>query len=183
MYGTSILQGGCVSRPGMAYTAILGRRLDRQVVNLGFSGNALLDPEIAEWMARMEDPSVFVLDFAPNSPAERIDAEGERFFRILRDAHPDVPVVFVDMTPYPYRVFDLKCAKWLSSRSAAMKRLYDKLKASGEKRIWFIPGDKMIGSDGDASVDGTHLTDLGAERYVDLVLPVLRKVLRRSRID
>ena len=47
-YGTSILQGGCASRPGMAHTNILTRWLNREVVNLGFSGNAKLDYEIAD---------------------------------------------------------------------------------------------------------------------------------------
>ena len=32
IYGTSITQGGCASRPGMVHTAILGRRLDRKSV-------------------------------------------------------------------------------------------------------------------------------------------------------
>ncbi|MEZ6091654.1 MAG: SGNH/GDSL hydrolase family protein [Pirellulaceae bacterium] len=38
-YGTSITHGACASRPGMVHTAILGRRFDMPVVNLGFSGN------------------------------------------------------------------------------------------------------------------------------------------------
>src|SRR4051812_46604829 len=33
-YGTSIMQGGCASRPGMAIPAILGRRLDLPTINL-----------------------------------------------------------------------------------------------------------------------------------------------------
>ncbi len=44
-YGTSILQGGCASRPGMAHTNIISRRLNRECINLGFSGNAFLDLE------------------------------------------------------------------------------------------------------------------------------------------
>ena len=63
MYGSSILQGGCASRPGMAYTNIIGRRFDREVFNLGFSGNARLDMEIAHLMASVKDPGAFVLDF------------------------------------------------------------------------------------------------------------------------
>ena len=39
VYGTSIAQGGCASRPGMAWPAIVGRKFDRPVINLGFSGN------------------------------------------------------------------------------------------------------------------------------------------------
>ena len=62
MYGTSILQGGCASRPGMAFTAILGRKLDREIINLGFSGNAWLDYEIAEYITRAQNPALIVLD-------------------------------------------------------------------------------------------------------------------------
>jgi hypothetical protein len=60
-YGTSILQGGCCSRPGMAFTNIVARRLDREVINLGFSGNGQLDLEIAEFMASVEDPGLYSL--------------------------------------------------------------------------------------------------------------------------
>ena len=69
-YGTSILQGGCVSRPGMAHTAILSRRIDREVINLGFSGNAFLDYEIAELMASVPDPALYILDYVPNTSTD-----------------------------------------------------------------------------------------------------------------
>jgi len=65
-YGTSILQGGCASRPGMAHTNIISRRLNRECINLGFSGNAFLDLEVAKVIAEVE-ASVFVLDFVPNA--------------------------------------------------------------------------------------------------------------------
>ena len=181
MYGTSILQGGCACRPGMAYTNILSRRLDREVINLGFSGNALLDPEIARWMASAPDPGVFVLDESPNCSAKLIEEKGEAFFRILRDAHPDVPVVFVDMTPFPYRAFDQECDKNVARISAAQRALYERLKKAGEKRIYFVPGDRMLSPDGEGSVDGRHLTDLDMVHYADLLEPVLRKALKKSR--
>lgn len=76
MYGTSILRGGCASRPGMAFTAILGRMLDREIINLGFSGNAWLDYEIAEYITRAQNPALIVLDYVPNSTAEMIDERG-----------------------------------------------------------------------------------------------------------
>ena len=58
-YGTSIVQGGCVMRPGMAYPAILGRRLDRAIINLGFSGNGRAEPEMASFLAEL-DPAAYV---------------------------------------------------------------------------------------------------------------------------
>ena len=180
MYGTSILQGGCANRAGMAHTNIISRRLDREVINLGFSGNALLDLEIAELMASVEDPGLFVLDYVPNAWAETIDEIGEKFFRIIRDAHPDVPVVFIEDVIFPFTSFDKQILEQVTTKNEAQKRLYDKLKKSGEKRIYYIKAEGMIGDDGEATVDGSHFTDLGMMRYVDHVLPTLKKALRKK---
>ncbi len=180
MYGTSILQGGCANRPGMAFTNILSRELDREVINLGFSGNAHLDEEIASLMAQVENPAVFVLDNVPNCKAEIIDKRQERFFRILRTAHPDVPVVFIENPNYPHAVFDKDRAQDIAARNASLKAVYDKLKKAGEKKIYYIKGDTMLGTDGEATVDGTHFTDLGMVRYTEYVLPTLRKALKAA---
>lgn len=179
MYGTSILQGGCANRPGMAHTNIISRRLDREVINLGFSGNALLDMEIAGLMASVEDPGLFVLDYAPNAYADMIDEKGEEFFRVIRDAHPDVPVIFIEDVIFPHSAFDNKIREEVLQKNQAQKRLFTRLKKSGEKKIYYISADGMIGDDGEATVDGIHFTDLGMMRYVDHVLPVIRKALKR----
>ena len=179
MYGTSILQGGCANRPGMAHTNILSRRLDREVINLGFSGQALLDMEIAHYMASVEDPGLFVLDYAPNAYAHLIDEKGEEFFRVIRDAHPDVPVIFIEDVIFPHTVFDNKIREEVTLKNEAQKRLFRKLKKSGEKKIYYIGAEGMIGDDGEATVDAIHFTDLGAMRYVDHVLPVIRKALKK----
>lgn len=178
MYGTSILQGGCANRPGMAHTNIIGRRLDREVINLGFSGNALLDMEIAELMASVEDPGLYVLDYVPNASADAIDEVGEQFFRIIRDAHPEVPVVFIEDVIFPHTIFDNKILEEVTKKNVAQKRLFKKLKKSGEKRIYYISAEGMIGDDGEATVDAIHFTDLGAMRYVDHVLPLIKRALR-----
>lgn len=177
MYGTSILQGGCANRPGMAHTNIIGRRLDREVINLGFSGNALLDMEIAELMASVKDPGLYVLDYVPNASAQAIDEVGEQFFRIIRDAHPEVPVVFIEDVIFPHTIFDNKILEEVTKKNVAQKRLFKKLKKSGEKRIYYISAEGMIGDDGEATVDAIHFTDLGAMRYVDHVLPVIKRAL------
>ncbi len=179
MYGTSILQGGCASRPGMAFTAILGRKLDREVINLGFSGNARLDYEIAEYITKVSDPGLVVLDYVPNSSAELIGEKGERFFRIIRDAFPDVPVIFVEDPTFPHTRFDLKMLEEVTSKNEAQLALYKKLKKAGEKKLYYVSTDGLIGDDGEATVDGVHFTDLGMMRYADKMLPVMRKALRK----
>lgn len=178
MYGTSILQGGCASRPGMAYTNIIGRRFNREVFNLGFSGNARLDLEIAELMATVKDPGVFILDYVPNSTEERIREAGETFFRILRKAHPHVPVIFVEDPIFPRTAFDTKLRDEVIGRNREQKALFKRLKKAGEKRNYYVEVEGMLGEDGDASVDGSHFTDLGNYRYVEHIMPVLRKALR-----
>ena len=177
MYGTSILQGGCASRPGMAFTNILARRFDRTVINLGFSGNALLDMEIAELMASVQTPGAFVLDYVPNASADDIEEKGERFFRILRDAHPDVPVVFVEDPEFAHSVVDNAIAKEIGAKNKAQQALFRKLKKAGEKRIYYVPAKGMTGNDGEAFVDGIHFTDLGMVRYADHMQKALKRVL------
>jgi hypothetical protein len=165
----------------MAHTNIIGRRLDREVINLGFSGNALLDMEIAELMASVEDPGLFVLDYAPNAWDYLIDEKGEEFFRVIRNAHPDVPVIFIEDVIFPHSRFDKNILKEVTKKNNAQKRLFDKLVAAGEKNIYYISAEGMIGDDAEATVDGTHFTDLGAMRYVDHVLPTIRKSLKKAK--
>ena len=180
MYGTSILQGCSASRPGMAHTNMISRALDREVFNLGFSGNALLDLEIARLMASVPDPAVFVLDYAPNAYAPLIKEHGEEFFRILRDAHPDVPVIFIEDVIFPHTLFDSEIRKEVEDKNFEQKALFERLRRQGEKRIYYIPAAKMTMPDGETTADTIHLTDLGMQRYVDLVLPVIRKALRKA---
>lgn len=182
MYGSSILQGGCCSRPGMAHTNILARKIDRTVINLGFSGNAKLDYEIAELMASYPEPGLFVLDYAPNCDARLIDEKAERFFRIIREAHPEIPVVFVALPPYPRKTFSTKAGNRMADIDAAQLRLYQKLKKAGEKNIYYVKSEGMLGEDYEATVDGTHFTDLGMVRYVDHILPTIRKALRSAKV-
>lgn len=176
-YGTSILQGGCVTRPGMAHTSIISRRLNREAINLGFSGNGQLDYEIAHLMAGV-DAGVFVLDFVPNASVEQIETKMEPFYRILRDRHPATPIIFIEDPVFTHTLFDTRVAREVTRKNEALGRMYRKLKKQGEKNIYFVSSKDMLGHDGEATVDGIHFTDLGMMRYADLLCPVLRKALK-----
>ena len=180
-YGTSILQGGCANRPGMAFTNIIARRLDRETINLGFSGNAFLDTEIAELMAGVENPAVYVFDYVPNASPEKIKEKGEAFFRIIRDAHPDVPIIFVEDPIFPHSRLDQEMNEEVRTKNEQQKALYERLKKAGEKKIFYLPAEGMIGDDYEATVDGCHFTDLGMMRYTEHIMPVLKKALRASK--
>jgi lysophospholipase L1-like esterase len=175
-YGTSILQGGCASRPGMAHTNILQRMLNREVINLGFSGNGQLDYEIAELMAEC-DASLFILDFVPNASVGQIHEKTEKFYRILRDKHPDTPMMFIEDPIFPVARYNLNMQNEVEKKNNALRTVFDGLKAKGETNIYLISSAEMIGTDGEATVDGIHFTDLGFLRYAEYLYPKIKNIL------
>jgi len=176
-YGTSILQGGCASRPGMAHTNILTRRFNRTFINLGFSGNALLDYEIAELIAGRE-ASLIILDFMPNVSAQQTRERMEKFYEIIRAKQPLTPIFFIENPVYPPTKFNLGTRKTVEDKNIALHEIFDKIKRN-DKNIKLISSAGMIGDDNEATVDGTHFTDLGFMRYADYLTPFIKKVLKK----
>ncbi|MEQ2410295.1 SGNH/GDSL hydrolase family protein [Bacteroides ovatus] len=176
-YGTSILQGGCASRPGMAHTNIISRRLNRECINLGFSGNALLDLEVAKVISEV-DASVFVLDFVPNASVEQMKERMETFYRIIRSKHPDTPVIFIEDPIFTHTLYDERIAKEVQRKNDTLKEIFNRLKKENEKNINLISSKNMLGEDGEATIDGIHFTDLGMMRYADLVCPIIKKAIK-----
>ena len=129
-YGTSILQGGCASRPGMAHTNILERWLNRECINLGFSGNALLDLEIAELIATV-NASMFVLDFLPNATVEQMKERAEKFYSIVRSKHPDTPILFVRRSYFHSFPFDKKIAREVKAKNETIAAYFQSMKEKG----------------------------------------------------
>lgn len=177
-YGTSITQGGCASRPGMAATNIVERRLNRVVVNLGFSGNGRLDPEIAAIMAK-HDAGLYIMDMLPNCTADLIEAKIERFYTILRKAHPDTPILLVENPVFPPTRFNSETRKSIEEKNATLAKFYKKFRAAGDKNVFFVSSADMIGTDNEGTVDGIHFTDLGFERCADYMTPVIKRHLRK----
>lgn len=176
-YGSSILQGGCASRPGMAYPAILGRRLDWPMVNLGFSGNGKSEPEMAKLMAEI-DAAVYVYDSLPNLTAEEARERVEPFLRTIREAHPRMPVVLVENAIYTDTPFSEPRRTLIAEKNRTLRAVYEKMRKGGDRRLFYVTAERLFGADGEATVDGTHPTDVGFMRMADAIEPVLRKALR-----
>lgn len=176
MYGTSILQGGCANRAGMAHTNILCRRLNREILNFGFSGNGQLDLEVAEVIAAVPDPGMYVLDFVPNVNEEQIDTLMIPFVEIIEKAHPGIPILFVENPIFPHARFDRKIAGQMYERNRLMREKYDIL-TTRYPNLHFLPSTDIVGHDCEAFVDAIHFTDLGFIRYADVLEPILRHIL------
>ena len=177
-YGTSILQGGCASRPGMAFTNILSRWLGRECINLGFSGNAFLDFEIAELMSDVDSVAAFVLDFVPNVTIEQMEEKMEKFYTIIRSKHPKTPVLFVEDPMFTLTDYDQKMDKKVRGLNEKIGEIFKRLSQKGEKNIYYVSSEKLIGEDREGTVDGIHFTDLGMMRYAELMYPILKKKIK-----
>lgn len=162
-YGTSITQGGCVSRPGMCYTSIIGRAFGCETINLGFSGNARMDRSMADIISRAE-ASEYVIDCLPNCTAQIVKDSGYVFLTALAKARPQTPIFMVEHLTFPQEIADTKTASSLKEMNAEWAALYKKLRSEGYKNIKYIPRKGLTVDDGEQSVDGAHLTDLGSMR-------------------
>lgn len=176
MYGTSILQGGCASRPGMVHTSILGRMLDREVINLGFSGNAKLDPEIAELIASAKDPGVVVIDALPNCKTPEIKERMKPFYEIIRKAHPEVPIVFVESPIFPLMRFNNETRETIGEKNRTLRAIYDEI-AKDDANVAYFPGEEILGDCVEGTVDNYHFTDLGFTVFANNLYPLLKSLL------
>jgi lysophospholipase L1-like esterase len=175
-YGSSITQGGCASRPGMAYPSIIGRKFGLPIVNLGFSGNGKSEPEMAKLLAEL-DPAVYVYDSLPNLDLREAQERIEPFLRTLRQAHPKTPIVLVENVRYTNLQFSEERRKLVDGKNEILKSVYDKFRKEGDRNVFYVPSDNLLGSDGEATVDGTHPTDLGFTRMADVIGKVLRSAV------
>ena len=171
-YGSSITQGGCASRPGNSYESIISRRLDTDYINLGFSGNAKGEREIAEYISKL-DMSVFVYDYDHNAPtAEYLKNTHEKMYRIIREAKPDLPIVLMSRPKF-YLTDDEKL------RLAIIKETYENAKTSGDTNIYLIDGAALMAlAKDDGTVDHCHPNDLGFASMAKAVGDLLEKILK-----
>lgn len=166
-YGTSITQGGCASRSGMSHCAILRRRMDREIVNLGFSGSGKMEPAMSGFIREI-DASLFVLDCLPNMTNENVEERIVPFVNALREKHPDTPILLVE-----------NCLSTPDSpQNKILRAQYDKLVAAGTKNLHYLRNDSLLATPEEGTVDGVHPTDLGFEHMATVMQPVIEGILR-----
>ena len=174
-YGSSITQGGCASRAGCCYQSLLSEKLDFDYINLGFSGNAKGEQAMADYIASLS-MSAFVMDYDHNAPSvEHLEATHEPFFRTVRAAHPDLPILVMARPKFTLTPEEEK-------RCAICRRTVENALAAGDTHVSFLSGARLMELVSDnGTVDNCHPTDAGFLSMAFAMEPVLKTMLTITR--
>ncbi|MBP5299919.1 MAG: hypothetical protein J6Y80_00810 [Victivallales bacterium] len=177
-YGTSITQGGCATRPGMASSNILSRLLNREVLNQGYSGSGRGEPEIAAMLAQIPNPALYIIDNTWNVDVLEMKATLPTFLDTLRQKHPAVPILLVSPTP-GRGALELAFEANYPEKTSYMRETCQRRREAGDLRIFFFDAlHDGLGEDfWEGYVDGAHLNDLGFYRYAYAIFPVVKALL------
>lgn len=170
-YGSSITQGGCASRPGNAYENIISRTLHTDYVCLGFSGNAMGEDEIAQYIKDLE-MSVFVYDYDHNAPTlQHLEDTHKRMFQTIRHSNPDLPIIIMSRPKYLLNEED-------HERLAIIRKTYTDAIAAGDKNVYLLDGPALMQYAGnDGTVDGVHPNDLGFHSMARVLIQTLQTLI------
>jgi hypothetical protein len=171
-YGSSITQGGCASRPGNAYQAIVTQRLGINHINLGFSGSAKAEKAISDYICSL-DMSAFVYDYDHNAPdLDHLRATHERMFKEVRGAHPQVPIIIMSRPKYTL-------TREEKVRREIIKATYENAVAQGDKNVYFIDGKALMRlCHNEGTVDNCHPNDWGFYSMASALIKVLKKQIK-----
>ena len=184
-YGTSITQGGCASRPGMAYPAIISRKLGVECINFGFSGNGRMEAPIIEVMTGI-DAEFYVIDCLPNMTAEQVMANTRPLVQKIREKRVKTPIIFIDNIMYEKAYFNEESQTVINEKNRIIREEVSKMVDAGYQNIHIIGSKNSLGSDHEGTVDGVHFTDLGFMRFADFLidnfarLKLIKKVQGKS---
>ena len=172
-YGSSITQGGCASRPGNNYSAMLSRRFDVDFRNFGLSGSARGEEAISDFVAS-QPMSAFVFAYDHNAPSvEHLAATHEPMYKNVRASHPDIPVIFITRPKTNYNEAE-------KMRREVVYKTYQDALGRGE-RVYFVDGEPILdilGGDS-GTVDGVHPNDLGFACIAKALEPIFEEIYGR----
>ena len=172
-YGGSVMQGGCASRPGRAFMNIIGRHFNLEVVNLGFSGSSRFEPIMAKLTAEVENPGLVIVEGDRNAGWQRVRDLEPAFIAAIRKKHPGVPIVVMQGNPWwgpdPNR----------PKIVAEQKALIAKMQPNDPDLYWWDCTDFTGPDHTEALVDGKHPNDLGFQRMVDHMIPLMTPILKK----
>ncbi len=173
IYGSSIVHGTGATRPGLIYSNILTRRLNMDIFNLGFSGNAKGEDAITDYLSFLS-MCIFICDYDHNAPnVEHLRSTHQRMYDRFRAVQPDTPYVIVsrpNIATNPATAID---------RRDVIIDTFRHARESGDRRIWYIDGESFFlgKTENDCTIDTVHPNDMGYSLMADGFECTIRHIL------
>lgn len=177
IYGTSIAHGACASRPGMAWANLLNRNIGLPVVDLGFSGNGKLAPEMIDFVNEV-DAQLYILDCLPNlvwKSDEEIKALATAAVKQIRAQH-STPILLVEHIGQSNMYTNEAVYNMVNTLNRGLRDAFDSLKAEGVQNLYYLSKEE-IGMTPDDYVDYIHPSDLGQQRQAAAVTKKIIPIL------
>ena len=179
-YGTSITNGHVASRPGMIFTNALSRMLGRDVINLGFGGNGMMEQAVGAVIAQVQHAAAVVIDCNWNMNASQIATNAPLLVKQLRaEWSPTKPIVLAEGTSAGSAWIVPSIRSSREANRAALLAAYTQL-SKDDNALHYVQGDQLIGKSGVVDIptaQGTHPDDLGHHMIAQFYSKFLPKIL------
>lgn len=180
VYGTSIVQGASASRPGLAYPARLSRMTGLNFTNMGISGSAKMEPQVAGMITDLQ-MNALIIDCVPNCSPDNITERTAGFIHIIRNKYPEIPIIAIEGAWFESGNFNQKIAADMHLRNQRFREEIGKLQLS-DPHLYLIGTDGLTGDDHEGTIDGVHPNDLGFDRMIRMILPATKNILSRYNL-
>ena len=149
--------------------------------NMPTGGNARMENSMADCLADIE-ADAYILDCVPNATAKQIAERTGYLVRTIRAKHAKAPIIVMQSIAMDIGNFNLKIKNDLRIKDKTIQQQIEQLQHDGIKKLYFIRGEDLIGHDHEGTGDGIHPNDLGFQRMVNFLEPVLMNILQENEL-
>ncbi|MHA1792671.1 MAG: SGNH/GDSL hydrolase family protein [Promethearchaeota archaeon] len=184
-YGSSITHGFHAQRPSITYPALIARRLNLDFINLGFGGAGKGEPEVAELLASIKNPLLYILDWGINIWSdEEKDLIYPRYGALIqkiKEKHPETPILLVNLqTGGEKGINGEHMRENIEEIRREIKRVHEQEVKNGNSSIFYADAMEIINQENvtELTTDRIHPNQAGAMKYADVLAPIIKKILK-----
>ena len=175
-YGTSLIHGAYVTRPGLGTAQIVARELDLPLINMGFSGSAKLEINMASLLAEL-DARIYIVDAYHNLTPTLIEERMETFLHELCTRRSGTPVLFLGAPPVLNAWLKPERLLVDERKITLMGQIARKMKKK-HANLHYLKGTNFYGSD-DVSLDGVHVNDAAFDHMSKILVKKIQKIIKK----
>lgn len=181
IYGTSLTQGGCASRPGNSFINMISRETNYNIYNFGFSGNGLGEKSVIDAICKIKDVDMFIIDYDANSGSTRsLFTTLEPIVKKVRETYSDIPILIISRLPYVLEEYFPYIREKMAKRRTFQENFVREHREK-DKNLYYLDGESLLGKDyHDYHADDIHLNDLGFRKLADSIKNKVVEILKEN---